>query len=318
MQTLPSVKHNSIRSRERRGLAILAGLFIAAALIFSADIIAERFRGYFDVVALVTETSGVRIGAPVTVDGIEAGQVEYIDFVQLGNAGALALHVRIEDRVQSAIRRGSRAYTARERVIGAPSVRIVSGPPEAPVLEPGDTIYPLITISLDSMLERSMAFPATLDSLATAVTRLNELVSARRPAVGLLMDRMSVVTAEAGALRAELSEGGLGLWLDDPELRQRVARLRERVAELGEASATMSARYQDPELRAGVEAVALRTQRLGQTLDELQSQMVEGGGGFITRAARDSALAVAVKGVQAQIDSLQAAGLGFAVRMILQ
>lgn len=305
------------RTRVRRGLAILAGLFVAAALIFNLDVVLDQFRGYVDVVALVTETSGVRIGAPVLVDGIEAGRVEHIDFVDLGGEGALALHLRIEEQVQPALRRESRAYTARERFIGAPSVRISSGPPEGPPLESGDTIYPQDLISIDSLIERSMAFPATLDSLATAVTQLNELVGARRPAIGLLMDRVSVVTVEAGVVRTALSDGGLGLWLNDPELRQRMARLRERVDELSEAAAAMSARYQDPELRAGVDAVALRTQRLGQTLDELQANMAEGGGGFIPRAARDSALAVAIQGVQAQIDSLRAAGLGFAVRMIL-
>lgn len=311
------MKHDTIQTRERRGLAILAGLFIAAALIFNLDVILDQFRGYVDIVALVTETSGVRIGAPVAVEGVEAGRVTGIDFVDLGGAGALALHVRLQDDFQSVVRRGSRAYTARERFIGAPSLRISAGPPEAPPIQDGDTIYPDVMISLDSLLDRGMAVPAMLDSLGSAVTELNRLASARRPAIGLLMERVNVVTSEAGALRADLSEGSLRRFLDDPTLGDRVTRLRERVAQLSEVAAEMSARYQDPELRGGIESVSLRAQRLGQALDELQTNMAEGGGGFIPRSARDSALAVAIRKVQAQIDSLRAAGLGFALEMIL-
>lgn len=317
MQTLASVKHDTIRTRERRGLAILAGLFVAAALIFNLDLIVDQFRGYVDVVALVTETSGVRIGAPVAVEGVEAGRVTAIDFVDLGGAGALALHIRLGDEFQSVVRQGSRARTARERFIGAPSVRITAGPPEAPPIQDGDTIYPDVTVTLESLLERGMAVPEVLDSLNDAVTALNRLASARRPAIGRLMERVNVVTAEAGALQTDMSGGSLDRFLNDPAFGQRVTRLRERVAQLSEAAAAMSARYQDPELRAGIESVSLRAQRLGQTLDELQTNMAEGGGGFIPRAARDSALAVAIQGVQAQIDSLRAAGLGFAAEMVL-
>jgi hypothetical protein len=78
----------------------------------------------------------------------------------------------------------------------------------------------------------------------------------------------------------------------------------------------MQRRYGDPELRAGVASVAERAQRLGQALDELEGVMVDGRG-FVPRVARDSALMVAVQRVQAQIDSLRNAGLGFAARMLL-
>ncbi len=47
----------------------------------------------------------------------------------------------------------------------------------------------------------------------------------------------------------------------------------------------------------------------------LEQRLAEGGG-MMSRVARDSALAVAVAGVQAQIDSLRAEGMGFALRML--
>lgn len=317
MQTLGSVKHATIRTRERRGLAILAGLVVAAILVLNLDVILDQFRGYVHVVAVVTETSGVAIGAPVAVEGVEAGRVTAIDFVDLGGGGALALHVRLRDEFQAVVRKGSRARTSRERFVGAPGVRITAGPPDAPAIENGDTLYPDVTLSLDSLIERGKAMPEVLDSLHEAVTALNRLARARQPAIARLVERVNLVAAEAGALQTDMSGGSLDRFLNDPAIGERVTQLRARVAQLGEAAAGMSARYQDPELRAGIESVAVRAQRLGQTLDELETHLAEGGGGFIPRASRDSALAVAIQGVQAQIDSLTADGLGFAIEMIM-
>lgn len=316
MQTLPRVTHDPTRTRARRGLAILAGLLVAAALIFNLDVVLDRFRGYVDVVALVSQTSGVRIGSPVWVTGIEAGRVTAIDFMALGGTSVLAVHVRLENRVRDVVRKDSRSQTARDRFIGEPAVRISAGTPTAPPIQPGDTLYPLDVISLDTLLERGLAFPAALDSLTTALSELSELADDRHASATAIMDRLSVASAEASALRSDLEGGSIERWLRDPELGERAARLQQRMAELGEAAEEMQARYGDPELRAGAASVATRARRLGVALEGLEERMAEGRG-FIPRAAQDSAIPVAIRGVQAQIDSLTNAGLGFALRMIL-
>lgn len=316
MQTLPRVTHDPTRTRARRGLAILAGLLLTAALIFNLDVVLDRFRGYVDVVALVSQTSGVRIGSPVWVAGIEAGRVTAIDFMALGGTSVLAVHVRLEDRVRDVVRKDSRSQTARDRFIGEPAVRISAGSSTAPPVETGDTLYPRAVISLDTLLQRGLAFPEALDSLRTVLGELSEVADDRHAAVTAILDRLSVASAEASTLRSDLEGGSIERWLRDPELGERATRLRLRVAELSEAAEQMQERYGDPELRAGADSVATRAQRLGVALERLEAQMAEGRG-FIPRAAQDSAITVAIRGVQAQVDSLTNAGLGFALRMIL-
>jgi len=316
LQSLATVTHDSSRTRVRRGFAILASLLLAAALVFNLDVVVDWFHGYVDVVALVPSTSGVRIGAPVWVAGVEAGRVTAVDFQDVGGTAVIALHVRLEDRVRDVVRQSSRAHTARDRFIGAPLVRISAGSADSPPIQTGDTLQPMSTVSLDTLIQRGLAFPGALDSLTSTLSELERLAADRKADVKTLLDRWTAASREAATLTAALEGGTLGHWMRDPEPGRRVARLRERLTALGAAADAMLGRYQDPELRAGVASVAERAQRLSQALDGLERMLVEGRG-FIPRAARDSALAVAVAGVQAQIDSLRAAGLGFAARMVL-
>lgn len=308
-------------------MAILAALFLAALLIFNLDLVVDAVRGYIDVVVIVTETSDVRVGAPVWVEGVEAGHVTAMDLVDPAalaavaertgseEPAAVALHVRLEDRVRDVVRQGSRAYTARSRVIGAPSVRIDAGPPAAPPVESGDTIFPADRPSISDLIEHGRAFPAALDSLAAGVRELNRLADARGPGLDRLVGRITVVSEEATALRAGFEDGSLGRWLGDPEPGRRLERLRQRVAELSESAAALQ-RYGDGELGRSAVSVGERAERISAALDVLDQRLTEGDG-ILSRAQRDSALAVAVAGVQAQVDSLRAEGLSFALRMFI-
>lgn len=293
----------------------MAGLFLTAILIFNMDALVDWFRGYVDVVAVVLETSGVRIGSTVTVEGMEAGHVTGIDLLELGGRGAIALHVRLEDRVRPMVRVGSRAYTARRNLVGEPTVRISAGPPAAPPLESGDTIYPSDRPSIDALMRERKALTPALDSLATALDELEDVVSARGPELERLIDHLALATDEAATLRQDLTGGTLDLWLRDPALGGRLDRLERRVSALSEAAADMQ-RYGDPELQEAVASLAQRADHVGLALEEMERRISEGGG-VLTRMRRDTALAVAIARVQAQIDTLSAAGLGFALRMIL-
>lgn len=322
------MKHDYSRQRAQRGFAILATLLLTAILIFNLDVVVDWFHGYVDVVAIVAETSDVRVGGTVWVEGVEVGRIDAMalvdpetlarmtDRLAPEQRAAIALHVRIEDRARAVVRKGSRAYTTRERVIGAPVVRIEAGPPSAPPVESGDTLYPADRPTIEMLIERGKAFPSTLDSLLTAVGELNRLASAREPGLDRVMERLTRVAEEATALQAAFTGGSISRWLADPEMGRRVRALQGRVAELSEAAASLQ-RYadEDGELRRSAAALSERADRLAGAMAALEQRLAEGGG-VMSRVARDSALAVAVAGVQAQIDSLRAEGMGFALRML--
>ena len=293
----------------------MAVLLAAAVLVFNIDVVRDWFRGYVDVVALVPGTSGVRVGSPVYVGGIEAGRVTAVDVVDMGTQGAIALHLRLEDRVASVVRRGSLASTLRRNFIGEPLVTLSPGPAESSAVQPGDTLYPDRPVTLDTLLARGRSLGPALDSLVAAADDVQRLAGERSSDVEALLNRLAAATEEATVLRSQLEGGSLGKWLEDPTFDGRIDQLSERVASLSEAAAGLR-RYGDPEMRRSVAAVAQRADRLTASIEELERRL-EAGEGVLGRMQRDSAIAVALKRVQAQIDSLRAEGLGFALRMVV-
>lgn len=309
------MKQNNDERRVRHGYAILAGLLLAAAMVFYLDAIVDRFRGYVDVVALVRETSGVRVGSPVWIAGIEAGRVTDVGFAPHGDSALITIDARLEARVRPLLRRGSLAYTTRQRFIGRPMVRIETGPADGAPLEDGDTIGPAEQVDLQAILARGQAFPETLDSLHTALREVRELAELRHPRLVPLADRLATTAEAAGALSADLEEGSLGRLLGDPELGRRIQGLDGQLAALTEAGRSLG-RYSEGELGRRVPELLDRAAALGEDLARLQAAL-ETPRGTLPRLQQDSALALAIRGVTAQIDSLRAEALSMGIRMLI-
>jgi hypothetical protein len=291
---------------------MVAVAVVAAILVFNMDALVDFFRGHVEITALVPETSGVRPGSPVEVEGVQVGHVTAVGVATSAAQGAIGLTVRLEDRVAPVIRRGSRAMTAKRRFIGEPVVRISAGPADSPPVATGDTLYPAETVSLSDLIERGRDFPDTLDSLRTTLAEVQRLSATATPRLAALTRRLDQTMDQADAVRTGLLQGGLA-FLDDPTFGARVRSLRLRTTELGEAAERLSRYAGDGPLRREGEQLAARAERLGTRLDRLQQGIDDG---TLGRLRRDSALVNAMAEVTAQIDSLTAAGFGFALRML--
>jgi hypothetical protein len=309
------VIQNTDERRVRRGYAILGGLLLAAVLVFNLDAILDRARGSIDVVALVSETSGVRVGSPVWIAGTRAGHVTGIGFAGDGDSALIAIDVRLEDRFRPLLGESATAYTTKRRLIGQPMVRIETGTDRSRPLEDGDTVAAATRVDLDALLARGEAFPAALDSLQSALREVQARVQARRPQLVALTDRIASTTEAAASLGAELERGSLGPLLTDPRLGQRIEALESRLVELDHAGRSLG-RYTDGELARRVPTLLERAGRLEGDLDRLRTAL-ESSRGTLPRLGRDSALALAIRGVEAQIDSLRAEGLELGLRMLL-
>ncbi len=302
--------------RERRGYLILAVLALSALLIFNLDVIVDWTRGYVDIVAVVGETSGIRKGSSVWVGGVEAGRVRDLAFIGQGDSSAVAVDVRLEDRALALVRHGSDVYTTKRRFIGEPIVRIEAGDPAAPPVEDGDTLRGGSRASLDELIRRGKVFPSALDSLTDTLERLQGLVEGRRPDLATLAERLAAATDEATRLSRRLEGGTVDRLMADPRLGERITGLRHRLADLGAAVDSAGRRAGDAGLGTRLDSLDRRRQRLAAELAVLQDRL-DTGSGTLGRMRRDSALAVAMGGVRAQIDSLMAEALTLATRMLL-
>lgn len=320
--------------RTRGGYLILIGIFLAAIVIFNLNALSDLTREEIDIVALLPDASGVRVGTPVRVAGVEAGRVLAIAFLPIADSAEVALTLRIEGDARTVLRADSDVRAIRIRVIGQPVVQLEPGSPSAPPVGPGDTLRATPRPDPLHLLERSRSLPGALDSLHDATVRLRAMAGGRAPDLERLGTGLAAVVDAAGALSRDLEQGSLGRMLGPGGAMDRLAQLRARLDEVAAVLGPALARYGagaggdgaeagetgeadgSGELGAALRAVAGRVATLRTELDAMGARMAEGGG-ILDRMGRDSALQVAVRGVQAQIDSLRAEAASIALRMIL-
>ena len=312
------------RRRERRGFIIIAGLIAVVVLIVNASAVVDLFRDRYDLVVLLPEAGGVRTGTAVRVAGVEAGLVTRVHLLEvrqpLGGAdtAGVAVRVRLDGDTRAVIRSDSPVEAGARRFIGEPLIRIHPGTPRGTPIQDGDTLVAVPSSTAGDILADAKTFPATLDSLMTSARELGAMVEARKGRLGVLESRITRALDELGALTADLEGGSLGRLMGDPALSARMASIGTTLEGLSAAVDTAAARYtgEDAELTVALDRLSTRSESLRSEIARLMTRLEEGQG-MLGRMAKDSALAVAITGVQAQVDTLRSEAMSILKRMFL-
>ncbi|HUG42562.1 MAG TPA: MCE family protein [Longimicrobiales bacterium] len=298
----------------------MALIALAAAFIFNLEAVYDVAGDRMDLVAVLPDASGVRVGTPVRVAGVEKGRVAGIAFLAAGDSARVALLIRLEGDARTVIRKDSDVWAMRLQAIGQPLVQIKAGSPGSAPVRSGDTLYGAHRLDPALLLEGGMDLPAAIDSLLTTARRVQAMAEARESELERLQRRMDAATAAATALAADLDGGSLSRLLGPGGAMDGIARLQERLAALSAAVETARERYgggaEGGGLPRSLAGLGARVALLQADLDALDARM-RAGGGFLYRMPRDSALQVAITGVQAQIDSLRQEASSLVLRMVL-
>ncbi|HSH46364.1 MAG TPA: MlaD family protein [Longimicrobiales bacterium] len=298
------------------GFIIIATLVTAALLIVNIRAIADLSKDRLEIVVVVPEAPGVRVGTRVWVDGVESGRVQAIQFVPGADSVQVALDVRLDGRTRAALRADSEARAFRERFVGQPVITLEGGSPDAPALRDGDTVYGAPYLDVTEITARAKALPGALESLLSRARTIGARVDARRPALDALGRQVDAASAAAGALTDQMEDGSLALLLAEDGLGPRLGTLRERIDSVSTALGAVL-ESESPggahELAASLNALQ---DRLGRLQEDVDSMRLEGDG-FLTRMGRDSAISVAVRGVQAQMDTVRQEAFSIILRMLL-
>jgi ABC-type transporter Mla subunit MlaD len=304
----------------RRGYVLLAALFLVAIVIFNMDAIRDLGRRDVHIVALLEDAPGVRAGTPVWVEGVRVGRVKEVVIIKEDDVPLVELDLTLEPRARALVTRSSDVRASRQRFIGEPIVRIFAGSPDEPPIEEGDTIRGKPRLTPAELLAEAATLPVMLDSIRAAAAVVQARFEEGQPRLQRLGDQVQATTAAAGALSDQLDHGSLGRMLDGSAgLPARVRTLGARLAELGDALGAVTERY-GPDLEDGLavhlERLAARSRNVQSALAALEAHM-DTGDGFIGRVQQDTALQVAVRRVQLQIDSLVAEAYAIGFRMFL-
>ena len=305
---------------------ILVGIGLAAALIFNIDAVADLTRGRMDIVALLPDASGVRIGTPVRVAGRDAGRVLGIRFLGTADTAMVALDIRLDGHAAAVLRKDSDVRALRLRVIGQPIVLLEAGSALAPPVRDGDTIRGRPRASPDLLLAQARALPAALDSLLGSARQVRAMAASRADDLARLQDRIDAVTAAGAALTDGMQGGTLGRMMA-PGGMDAVLRLEARLTDLAATLDQARGRYAafgtngeagdtDTALPAAMDRLTLRVAALKRDIADLRAR-VAAGRGIVNRLPADSAITVALRSLQAQIDTVRQEAASIALRMIL-
>ncbi len=302
------------------GAALLAVLVGTCAVIFFLDSIERKFVDRFTVVAVLPGEQAILPGTPVWLGGKEVGRVSAVRLLPVSSdtLTRVAALLELPTRVRPYLRRDSGLRTTTLNPLSGPVLAISPGSPAAPPLSAGDTLRTRAAASTTDLIARVSGVYASFDSLRREL----EPVAGRARSRALALRRLSASVDDAhGAfaqLRGALDGGTVGAMLRDTALSAGTRRARADLAALSAAMRERAARFEALLPRAAAESgtqraagdslagdVAGRLRTLAARLDSLRAGF-SAADGTLPRLARDSALAVALTGVRAALDSLVA------------
>jgi hypothetical protein len=319
LHALAGVAKADMRSRPLRGgYIILAVLIAGSLLVFNLQPLVDVTRRTIDVVAVLDGAPGVNVGTEVWVEGVKVGRVKGVSLIKQRDSALVALDLRLERRARALVTVSSDVRASRRRFIAEPLVRVFAGSPSDPPLKAGDTIRGQPRLAPAELLAQVEALGPTMDTVLSQARALQLRFEERQPAFQDLAARLQATSGAAGALSVQARAGSLGPMLDgDTGLPAHIRSLRARMAQVGAAADAMAQRYgADGELAGEARSLGERARSVEATLAGIEERM-EAGGGFLWRIQADTAVHVAIRGVNVQIDSLMAEAASIALRMFL-
>ena len=293
--------------RVRQG-ALWLFLSVAAALaIFFSDRISHLGEDTFEIVAVFPEATRLRQDGAVWVAGNAVGRIRSVGFMPASRdtTKRLAVVLAIPEEIRPLLTRDAQPILRTPRLFADQVVDILPGDRSAPALQPGDTLLGWSPPTMIGLMERAKSLRIAADSLMESAFELNRLGErhAAEPAFQRVQRNLVLVRREFEVLSRGAGDGSLQAFLQDREGRAALGRVRESMVAIQEGFARLRGSG-----AAGAPAAAYR--QLMRHTAELQTQLAglealaATPNGTASRLAGDSALAVAVRGVQAQMDSL--------------
>ncbi|MGC2720212.1 MAG: MlaD family protein [Candidatus Acidiferrales bacterium] len=179
-------------SELRVGLFVLAGLVTLAIGIFwvtGAGSLGPKYRLY----TYLPEVEGVAEGAPVRLDGVDVGTVEFIRInpKPTGRDDSIQLTMRIGSRYKDEIRTSSQASLITEGLLGNRYVTITRGLSGTP-LNANDTVPGTSEVGIAAMVTRGTALMDKLTVLSDDITAVADDIHQGNGTVGKLINDPSL------------------------------------------------------------------------------------------------------------------------------
>lgn len=256
MPTQKQVKWSQLRV----GLTVLFASIVIAVLIFLMSGTTGLFTPKLVLKAYFENASGLRVGAPVRLEGVDIGNVTGIAVVPGRPLAPVQVTMKVSTKYLANLRKDSVATLATAGVLGETFVDINSRGAVGPEAQNGDVLK---THEVPDIQDVVRASQGTLQNLDILVKRLDRIVSAIERGEGsvgkliydpTLYNKLNTTLNEVQAMAGQISQGkgSIGKLINSDELYNKlndsVNKVNRLVDEVDQGQGTVGKLVKDPSL----------------------------------------------------------------------
>jgi len=282
-------------SQLRVGLTVLFAALVLATLIFLMSGSGGFFTKKMQILTFVENAGGLRVGAPVRLEGVDIGNVSAIVVTSERPLTPVKVTMKINRGYSRFLHKDSVAGLATAGVLGETFVDISSKTAKGPLVESGDVLKSEETPALQDVVRASQG---TLQNVDILVKRLDRIVSSIENGEGsvgkliydpTLYNRLNSTLSELQLVANQLSsgKGSIGKLINDDELYNRLNNTVDRVNglmdDIQNGSGTTGKLIKDPALYNNANATIAKANQL---VDDINA-----GKGALGKFAKDEQFA---------------------------
>ena len=267
------------------GTIILIAIAVMVVAIFKLGEAANLFTKRYQLVALLNNASGLRVGGSVTVAGQLAGTVKSIDFlpVDADTLHNLRVIFELDERLKPQVRVNSLAKLKTLGLLGDKILDISPGTPQFPELAENDTITVSPTLDYEQVIAQAAGAVDDMVGLTSDLREITGGIVRGEGTMGQLVTNKSLYTQLESTLegtnrmltRLQAPNGTFARVLDDPALYNNltgmIASVDSLVAKVGSSEGTVGQMLSDTVLYANLVGIT-------QSTDSLLKLLTEGNG----------------------------------------
>ncbi len=202
-------------SQLRVGITVIFAALTLGILIFLMSGTGGLFTKHLTIKAYFDNAAGLRLGAPVRLNGVDIGNVRKILITpdKTRSATPVEVSMRITDKFSDSLRRDSVVIIKTAGVLGESYVDIESFKAQGPLLQNGDVLTVRDNPDFNDVVRSSQGTLENLDALIKRLDHIVAYVDSGKGSIGKLIfdptlyDRFSTTVAEFKGIVDEVSQG---------------------------------------------------------------------------------------------------------------
>ena len=282
-------------SQLRVGLTVLFAAVTLTVLVFLMSSTSGMFTKKITLKSYFDNAGGLRVGAPVRLEGVDIGNVLAIRIVKDKPLTPVEVTMKVSSEFQYALRKDSLTALAQTGFLGETYVDIASAQAKGPAAESGDVLGTNTRPDIQDVVKSSQATLQNMQSLLQRLDRVVTTVESGKGSVGKLINdpglynRLNSTVGEMQTLVAKVSQGqgSIGKLFNDDTLYVKanatVDKLAAIVDEVNQGKGTAGKFLKDPALYDNANKTMVEARQL--------MEQVNSGKGALGKFARDEQFA---------------------------